>query len=98
MPKQVLTLTALRDVFLETDMKAAPHRRPNFKHIMAMVDGNPEVKGQFWFVETHNTGYDGVLERWSFTVPSKDNVPMTFWADLLPGKISTGSGPVIAAV
>ena len=40
------------------------------------------------FIEKHNTGYDGVLHRWLFSVDGKDGQPVKFMANPFPNDIT----------
>jgi hypothetical protein len=85
-----LTLLGLETAFKETLMKGAtPHRTPDFEAIRARVAPDAVVTGRFWFIEEHNTGYGGLLERWQFVVERTNGKHLSFWADLLPGLITT---------
>ena len=87
-----MNLLMLEMAFLETAAKATPHREPDFEKLRKLPGGSSaNVTGQMVFIEEHNTGYDGVLERWMMRMPSgKDGGGyVTFQIDLLPGLIST---------
>jgi hypothetical protein len=90
-----LTLLGLETAFKETLMKGAtPHRAPDFDRLRRVVELTAPVMGRMWFIEEHNTGYDGVLFRWQFSMPRKDGSDerVSVWADLLPGLIHTDEG------
>jgi hypothetical protein len=87
---EALTLNALESIFEDTLRVATPHREPDFDKIRKVVDGDVLVRGQMVFIEEHNTGYDGVLERWMFNAPRSDGTgKVSFMADLLPGQVKT---------
>jgi hypothetical protein len=86
-----MTTTRLSDVRLASrvcEAAATPHRVPDFDAIATRVEGDPEVRGTLVFLEMHNTGWSGVLERWLLTVEGAAG-PIEFVADLLPGAFST---------
>lgn len=89
-----LNLSRLEQLYNSTCEQATPHRNPDFEYIHELIgNSDPPVKGTMWFIETHNTGYDGVLERWSFSFTSANGEVHSFWADLLPGYITHTSDP-----
>ena len=91
MAQDPLTVKGVQRLFKETLKRGAtPHREPDFRKIFKLVEGDPEVRGHMFFVEEHNTGYDGLLERWRFAVYDTGGARIEFWADLLPGLIKTG--------
>lgn len=79
-----LTLKSLQIIFEMTEKKATPHRTPDFEKLNQRCDKDAQVKGNIVFWEENNTGYDGLLERWSFSVTDRDGRLITFMADLLP--------------
>lgn len=82
----MITIKDVEDCFEETlRVKATPHRTPDFEKLRAEYGGDTPVKGRMWFIEEHNTGYGGLLERWEFVVDEPDLPRASFWADLLPG-------------
>lgn len=90
----MMTINDVEMCFKATVLKkATPHREPDFKKLNEEFGPDTEVKGIQWFIEEHNTGYGGVLERWEFR-GEKDNLRFSFWADLLPGLILSSPKPV----
>lgn len=85
-----LTLNSLEEYFAECCKHSTPHREPDFAYLKeaAVNGGDTPVRGSIVFLEEHNTGYDGLLERWWFTVPDKEGTKITFMADLMPGFVS----------
>lgn len=80
----MITLDDLQAAFRVTKKKATPHREPNFEHIREVATNeNPEVRMQLVFLEEHNTGYDGNLERYMCRVEPS----IHFQVDLLPGLV-----------
>ena len=73
---------------LDTHRLATPHRCPDWDSIWSDVDGDPEVAALPVFIEKHNTGYDGVLHRWLFSVDGKDGQPVKFMANPFPNDIT----------
>jgi hypothetical protein len=57
------------------------------KYGLLAVDPDARVTGHWVFIETNNTGYEGVLERWWFSTFSKKGEPIGFFADMIPGLI-----------
>lgn len=83
----MITIKDVQECFDATlRKKATPHRTPDFKQIFKEFPADTPVNGERWFLEEHNTGYDGLLERWEFRTEDKK---LSFWADLLPGLIVT---------
>lgn len=96
MAMETLTVKGVERLYKATVKHGAtPHRTPDFKKILRMVEGDPEVRGRLYFIEEHNTGYDGLLERWMFRVYDHGGAKIEFWADLLPGLITPHAPPVI---
>ena len=81
-------LSHVRAAFAECEARATPHRLPDFDAIATRVEGDPEVRGTLVFLEMHNTGWSGVLERWLLTIEGAAG-PIEFVADLLPDAFST---------
>jgi len=85
-----LTVDLLAKAFAYCEANATPHRLPDFRYIrdVAKEGGNTEVFGSLIMIEEHNTGYSGDLERWYFSVETKDGEKLRFWADMIPGQIT----------
>jgi hypothetical protein len=83
-----MKLAELEQAFLVTEKTATPHRIPDFKFIRSqMVDPNEQLGTSLMFIEEHNTGYNGILERWFVTFQDKEDKSILFQIDLLPGMI-----------
>ena len=84
----MITISDVEECFLMTlRKKATPHREPDFKVLKKVFGPDTPVKGRRWFIEEHNTGYEGVLERWQFRGGEEPN-DFSFWADILPGLLT----------
>ena len=98
----MITILDVQLAFFETlRKKATPHRTPDFAKLGKDFGMDARVTGRLWFIEEHNTGYKGVLERWEFRVQlSHDNKDKdgtrSFWADLLPGLLVMAPHPVFS--
>lgn len=83
-----MTLKELEEQFRRVELEATPHRRPDFNNIKKLVkDPALPLRGKLMFIEEHNTGYDGFLERWLFALPAKEGNDIHFFADMLPGMV-----------
>jgi hypothetical protein len=83
-----MNISELEQAFLATEKVATPHRLPDFKEIRKnMLDTKEQLSASLVFLEEHNTGYRGNLERWFVSFTSKTG-PIMFQIDLLPGLIT----------
>lgn len=91
-----LTLNSLAIAFAECEAVATPHREPDFAWLNANAENGfaSEVKGTMVFIEENNTGYNGWLHRWIFSVIGKDGKRIEFQCDLLPDQIKTDGNSI----
>ena len=82
----MITLNELQAAFHVTKRRATPHRHPDFEAIREAsgVDDPPVGIGMV-FLEEHNTGYDGNLERYMCRVEPN----IHFQIDLLEGLVTS---------
>lgn len=86
--REPLTLYAIDKCFQHTSKLATPHRTPNFRIIYTLADPDtPITRAHMIALEAHNTGYDGLLERWRFFFLDRIGEEAQFEADLLPSLI-----------
>jgi len=92
----MVLLSQLERAYKETFHKATPHREVDFKIIRSMTgEKDPEVWMALVFIEEHNTGYDGLLERYLCNVGKQK---LVFQIDLLPGFIHMEPTSAVAGV
>lgn len=85
-----ITLQDCMDAMIKTKaVGATPHRDLNWEEVVERVGLKAPIKGVVMFMEEHNTGYDGWLERWMMQAADKDGKPLTLWLDLLPGMFTS---------
>ena len=88
-----LTLEKLAVCFANCKRMANPHREPDFPSLARIAkDGwNTIVRGRCVFIEEHNTGWDGCLNRWMFTITTVNNAAFSFQCDLMPDQLIMGT-------
>ena len=84
-----MRLIDVEELYAHTVKYATPHRHPNFDSLKKAIDADAEITGSMVFLEEYNTGYDGILERWILTAPTKNGGKIQFQMDVLPGSIRT---------
>jgi hypothetical protein len=81
----MVTIKELRDVAEVTELRANPHRIVDWERLQeAEIPSDAEVSMRLVFVEEHNTGYEGHLERYLCSII---NTKVRFQIDLLPSLI-----------
>jgi len=89
--ENAMTLNELETAYKQCSKIATPHRELNFDYLRKIAKDDAIIKGTLVFIEEHNTGYAGHLERWIMVIPTKDEKTISVQIDLLPGQIKNAS-------